>query len=259
MKNPCANDLALALRLAEAGSAVALRMFRAPKGARLKEDGTRVCDADLEAEQVMRAMLSAERPADHLAGEELGASGPESSRRWLLDPIDGTESFLSGGRAWGTHVALEWNGDPIIAVITRPTESSRWWAMRGHGAWGTPAAGSSEYAALAVAKDGPATTRVAGLVDAGSIRGSILADRMEWIDDEVSPVVALLEGRIGAVLDEGGDPWDRAPAILLAQEAGACCRGPSGAASVSDPWVLYATPSLIDGLTALLEVGQSRC
>jgi histidinol-phosphatase len=248
------NDLELAGRLADAASAVALGFHRARKGARLKADGTPVCDADLEAERAMRGLLAVERPADTVLGEELGTSGPASSRRWLLDPIDGTESFISGGSAWGTHVTLEVNGDPVVAVITRPTRSARWWAVRGRGAWGASQA-SSECDALTVADDGPATKRVAGLVDAGSPRASMLADRMRWVDDEVSPIVALLEGRVGAVLDEGGEPWDRAPAILLALEAGASCRGPSGPASAGDSWVLYAVPSIVDGLAAVLEAG----
>ena len=252
---PC--DLELAGRLADTASTIALRWFKAPPGARLKADGTSVCDVDLGAERAMRALLEAERPADAVVGEELGNTGPASSRRWLLDPIDGTDSFLSGGRAWGTHVALEAKGAPMVAVITRPTESARWWAVRGEGTWGPcVAVGSSECDALIVADHGPATTRVGGLVDAGSTRASVLADQMEWVDDDVSPIVALLEGRIGAVLDEGGDPWDRAPAILLALEAGASCRGPYGPASTNDPWVLYAIPSIVDGLAALLEAAE---
>lgn len=82
--------------------------------ASVKSDGSPVSDADRAAESAARAFLSRTFPDDGIVGEELGEERPNAKRRWCLDPIDGTKSFLAGAPLWGTLVALI-EGDEVKA------------------------------------------------------------------------------------------------------------------------------------------------
>lgn len=86
-----------------------------------KEDHTPVTVADREAEALMRRMIRARFPDDQVVGEEEGVSGPEqSSHRWVLDPIDGTKSFIHGVPLFGTLIALLEEERPVLGVIHLP-------------------------------------------------------------------------------------------------------------------------------------------
>lgn len=89
-------DLALAHRLADQADEIARRYFRAPGlGTEEKGDGSPVTEADREIERALRASIHAEHPGDAFVGEEFGARG-SSSRRWIIDAIDGTASCIAG-------------------------------------------------------------------------------------------------------------------------------------------------------------------
>lgn len=89
------DDLALARELAIAAADVAMAHFRRGVSARRKSDGSALTDADLAVEAALLETLASRRPADAVLSEEHGAIGA-SSRRWILDPIDGTSSFAAG-------------------------------------------------------------------------------------------------------------------------------------------------------------------
>jgi myo-inositol-1(or 4)-monophosphatase len=99
-------DAQVALLAAEAGAAVVRRLYRTPVAHHLKVGTDFATDADLEAETAIRTILTAHRPEDAQLGEEHGASGPESSRRWLVDPLCGTRNFGAGLPLISTNVAL---------------------------------------------------------------------------------------------------------------------------------------------------------
>ncbi len=129
------DDLALALRLADAADAVTRARFRAADlRVDRKPDRTPVTDADLAVEDAVRALLAKERPSDGVAGEERGGQLGEG-RTWLLDPIDGTKNFLRGVPAWGTLIALVDGGRAAVGVASAPALGQRWWAARGEGAF----------------------------------------------------------------------------------------------------------------------------
>jgi histidinol-phosphatase len=83
----------------------------------------------------LRARIEAERPGDGVVGEEYGETAGSGDRRWILDPIDGTKSFVRGIPAWGTLIALERDGEIVIGVASAPALHRRWWAARGAGAF----------------------------------------------------------------------------------------------------------------------------
>src|SRR6476661_4233916 len=103
-----ADDLALALAMADAADAISLPRFGAADlRVTAKPDLTPVSDADLAVEQAIRSLLADQRPGDAIVGEEYGASATiEAGRRWVLDPIDGTKNFVRGVPVWATLIAL---------------------------------------------------------------------------------------------------------------------------------------------------------
>ena len=119
------NDIALALRLADAAGAAIRPYFRSVAAER-KDDATPVTLADRAAEEAMRRILAAEVPKDTIIGEELGASAGSSRRSWVLDPIDGTAAFLAGRPIFGTLIALVVEGWPVLGVIDQPILGERW-------------------------------------------------------------------------------------------------------------------------------------
>jgi histidinol-phosphatase len=129
------DDLRFAHVLADDADAQAMQRFRA-RDLRVdtKSDTTPVTDADRAAEEAIRRMLSRARPRDAVVGEELGADG-WGSRRWVIDPIDGTKSFLRGVPVWATLIALMVDDDVVAGVVSAPALGRRWWAARGTGAW----------------------------------------------------------------------------------------------------------------------------
>jgi len=101
-----------------------------------KPDQTPVSEADHAVEQLLREHLTAERPGDAVLGEEFGHDGdPDAARRWILDPIDGTKSFVRGVPAWATLLGLEVDGRVVVGVVSAPALGRRWWARRGGGAF----------------------------------------------------------------------------------------------------------------------------
>lgn len=121
-----AADIALAQRLADAAGAAIRPYWRGDIGLESKEDATPVTLADRAAEAAMRQILSAERPADGIIGEEYGNERPTASRQWVLDPIDGTTSFVAGRPIFGTLIALMQDGWPLLGVIDQPIGRERW-------------------------------------------------------------------------------------------------------------------------------------
>jgi histidinol-phosphatase len=129
-------DLALALELADVADEVTLPRFRARDLViENKPDLTPVTEVDRAAEKALRARIEAQRPGDGVVGEEYGATTGTGTRRWILDPIDGTKSFVRGIPAWGTLIALERDGEIVVGVVSAPALGRRWWAALGEGAF----------------------------------------------------------------------------------------------------------------------------
>jgi len=125
------DDLALANRLADAAGAAIRPFFRARYDMEYKSDQSPVTEADRAAEAAIRAILEKERPQDGIIGEEYGSVREDAERVWILDPIDGTRSFISGRPIFGTLIALTQAGWPTIGIIDQPIAQERWAGMTG--------------------------------------------------------------------------------------------------------------------------------
>jgi inositol-phosphate phosphatase / L-galactose 1-phosphate phosphatase / histidinol-phosphatase len=121
-----ANDIALAHRLADAAGTAIRPYFRAEFGLETKADSSPVTLADRAAESAIRAILEDERPADGIIGEEYGTVREGAARQWVIDPIDGTTSFVAGRAIFGTLIALMKDGWPVLGMIDQPILGERW-------------------------------------------------------------------------------------------------------------------------------------
>lgn len=131
------DDLDVAISLADIADALSMARFRATDlVVETKPDLTPVTEADRAVEQALRAELARRRPDDSVLGEEYGSDG-EHSRRWVLDPIDGTKNYVRGVPVWATLIGLMVDDDVVLGVVSAPALGRRWWAARGHGAYMT--------------------------------------------------------------------------------------------------------------------------
>ncbi|WP_375289852.1 inositol monophosphatase family protein [Qipengyuania sp.] len=129
---PNSSDLTLANRLADAAGAAIRPLFRGQWTEERKDDRSFVTEADRAAESAMRAILESERPEDGIHGEEYGKTREGAARQWVLDPIDGTTSFIAGRPIFGTLIALVQDGWPVLGVIDQPILKERWAGRVGH-------------------------------------------------------------------------------------------------------------------------------
>jgi histidinol-phosphatase len=157
MADDLADDLALALALADSADAITCERFGAADlVVESKPDLTPVSDADRAVERAIRSALADGRPRDAVSGEEYGDDGT-APRRWVIDPIDGTKNFVRGVPVWATLIGLLDGADPVLGVVSAPALGRRWWAARGTGAWTSVTGGSPRQIAV---------SRVADLADA---------------------------------------------------------------------------------------------
>jgi myo-inositol-1(or 4)-monophosphatase len=112
--------LDFARRLAALSAEVIRPYFRSNVRVDLKADLSPVTIADMKAEELMREAIMAEFPDHGIIGEEFGNYQPDAVYQWVLDPIDGTKSFISGSYLFGTLIALSYQGRPILGVINHP-------------------------------------------------------------------------------------------------------------------------------------------
>jgi inositol-phosphate phosphatase/L-galactose 1-phosphate phosphatase/histidinol-phosphatase len=123
---PLDEFLNLANALADAAGAAIRPRFRTPLAVDDKPDLTPVTAADRAAERVMRELIERRFPDHGILGEEFGPLRPQAEFVWTLDPIDGTKSFISGVPLFGTLIALNRRGRPILGIIDQPISRERW-------------------------------------------------------------------------------------------------------------------------------------
>ena len=123
------------LSLVKDAGALTLQYFGKDVTVETKADNSPVTEADRGAEALIREGLRAVFPDDGILGEEHGEQQGSSGRRWIIDPIDGTQSFIRGVPFYGTLVALEVGEDVPLGIMGFPALSMNIWAVHGQGAW----------------------------------------------------------------------------------------------------------------------------
>ena len=223
----------------EAGDLV-LRRFRRPDLAvEWKSDASPVTIADREAEAHLRRSLEAAFPRDGILGEELGETTGTSGYRWILDPVDGTRSFVRGIPLFGTLVAVERDGRGVVGVIHLPACGETVYAATGEGAWWKvgedeprPARVSSvptldEALFLVTSPEGFARR---GCQEAFERLRARCGSTRTWGDCYGYALVAT--GRAEVMVDPALRVWDAAALQPILEEAGGTFTGWSGEASI---------------------------
>ena len=121
--------------VARRAGGVALEAFRKNPAVEWKSDGSPVTAADRAAERAAREWISTRFPADGILGEEMAEHNPGAERRWIVDPIDGTTSFIRGVPLWGTLVAVARGEQVLAGAIFCPAVDELVCAAIGVGCW----------------------------------------------------------------------------------------------------------------------------
>ncbi len=122
----------LAARMADAAGAAIRPHYRSGVVVDDKADLSPVTAADREAERAIRALIAEHCPGHGIVGEEFGTSDPDAEWVWVIDPIDGTKSFIAGRPIFATLIALLHRGRPVLGVIDQPIVRDRWIGADGH-------------------------------------------------------------------------------------------------------------------------------
>jgi len=253
------DDLALALRLADAADAVSMARFDAADlDVRTKSDASPVTEADLATEQAIRGMLSRDRPADGVLGEEFGTSG-DTARQWIIDPIDGTANYLKGIPMWTTLIALAIDGVPRVGVASQPAIGRRWWAATGLGAWTNVPGGDPRRLAVStvstLAEASVSFQSIAQWDDVGRADDLVRLSRAVWRDrgyGDAWPYMLLAEGRLEFVAEFDVKEYDVAALVPIIAEAGGRFTDVDGRDSIASRSSLATNGRLHDDFLALL-------
>ena len=194
-----------------------------------KSDGSEVTIADRRAERLLRGLLQAAWPEDAVFGEEYGGSLARRGRCWLLDPIDGTASYVLGMPMFGTLLSLLIEGEPVFGCIHLPALRETTYAALGHGCWLSRERGKARRVhvaaprRLAQAKVGMTSVKERAWLDRpGGREVTALAaqvGRFRMVGDCVQYAL-LCRGALDAAVDPFMKPWDIAPLVPCVLEAG---------------------------------------
>ncbi|MGH2609090.1 MAG: inositol monophosphatase family protein [Tepidiformaceae bacterium] len=213
--------LAIALRANEIAAEVIMPLYQAGIAVDLKEDRTPVTEADRNAELAIREFLARECPGHGIVGEEFGETAGDGRHRWILDPIDGTASFIRHVPLFGTLVALERDGVPLIGVIGCHAAGETAYAAEGHGAFinGAPI----RVSAVAQLRNGlvcvGSTTGVTRRYP-GALEGLLASARWVQTWGDCYGYLMVASGRADAMLDPVMSLWDVAALYPVIMEAG---------------------------------------
>ncbi|PWE32014.1 inositol monophosphatase [Maritimibacter sp. 55A14] len=225
----------------------------------VKGPGDFVTRADTRAEQVIRTELMEARPNyGWLAEEGGGADGKDPTRRWIVDPLDGTTNFLHGLPHWAVSIALEHKGEVVAAVVYDPAKDELFVAEKGGGAWmndtrmrvsgrgrmiesifatGLPYGGRADL---------PATIRDLGRL----LPGCAGVRRWGAASLDLAYVAA---GRYDGFWERGLEPWDMAAGLLLVREAGGLVEPlVPGFDILEDGKIIAANPDIFDKFAGTL-------
>jgi histidinol-phosphatase len=241
-------DIAFAHALADAADAITMGRFRAlDLRVETKPDLTPVSEADRAAEETIRSLVAASGRGEGVLGEELGDDGAEN--RWIVDPIDGTTSYVRGVPVWATLLALEREGRVEVSLVSAPALGRRWWALRGEGAF---ASGERcRVSSISRIEDCAVSTTSSRRMPEG---WRTIVQRA-WSNRGLGDFwqhCLVAEGSLDVSCDAIVNVWDYAPVQLLVEEAGGRCSTFAGGAPAPGDSIVSTNGPLHDEVVALL-------
>lgn len=219
-----------------------------------KANNSPVTVADRGAEQLIREMVTKHFPTDGFLGEEFGDQPGTSGFRWVIDPIDGTKSFIRHVPLWGTLIGLEYEGELIAGAVYIPVFNQMYHALRGNGAY--------------------LDRRRIRVSDVGQLSQSILcyssigwftrAGRQQTFLDLYSQTwrqrgygdfygfVLVAQGSAEVMLEHGVNPWDIAATKAIIEEAGGRFTDWDGGGGITRPDVIASNGKVHDNVLEML-------
>ncbi|MBC7137604.1 MAG: inositol monophosphatase [Defluviimonas sp.] len=224
-----------------------------------KGPGDFVTRADREAERIIKEELRGARPSYGWVGEETGeAAGEDPTRRWLVDPLDGTTNFLHGLPHWCISIALEHKGEIVSAVVFDPAKDEMFRAEKGQGAWMNEGrirvSGRRSMIEAIFATGVPfggRSTLPATLQDLARLM-PVCAGVRRW-GAAALDLAYVAAGRYDGYWERGLQSWDIAAGLLLVREAGGFV-GPvrEGADMLRSGSIIAGNAALFDPLCRIL-------
>ena len=256
-----ADRLVKAVEMARRAGQVTLEHFRRDDLAvERKADNSPVTVADRSAERLMRELIAEWFPGDAIVGEELGEQSGATGFRWILDPIDGTKSFICGVPLYSTLIGVERDGQSVLGVIHIPALDECVYAARGGGAFYRQG-GAVPRPARVSNRPLSAGLFATSQVDSFAKRGALAAyERLQasayvtrtWGDGYGYLLVAT--GRAEAMVDPIMNVWDAAALLPVLEEAGGSFTDWNGVATIHGGEGVAANPA---SLAAVLEITRA--
>ena len=209
--------------VADEARPVSLRYFRAAPELLIKADGSPVTVADRETERVIRDLLSRSYPQHAVMGEEHGWTRSDQPYTWVVDPIDGTKSYLAGVPTYGTLLALLYDGVPVLGIVDIPALDERWCGVIGQPTTmnGRPAktraCAALEQAVVTIISPDKLEGDERPAVDALSRMARV---RRYSSDGYSHPLLA--SGYVDMVVAVGQQPFDYLAVVPVVEGAGGC-------------------------------------
>jgi histidinol phosphatase-like enzyme (inositol monophosphatase family) len=225
-----------------------------------KSDQSPVTQADRRAEEQMRRAIERRFPEDGILGEEFGLIEGRSGFRWVLDPIDGTKSFVAGVPLYGTMVGLEYQGRAVAGVVYFPPLDQMVFASRGEGCWTVCGAGPPRRATVSRQTE-LASARLV-LTDSRSFQNRVAANTLGDLQQVVHQVrtwgdcygyYLVATGRAELMIDPKLQVWDAVPVQPIIEEAGGVFCDWQGRACTDSGDALAANRQLVDQVLPYLE------
>lgn len=238
---------------------LALGHFQCGIVAERKADLSPVTPADRGAEELLRKLIGSRFPDHAILGEELGTADKDSAYRWILDPIDGTRSFVRGVPLWGVLVGLELSGEMVVGVANFPALGEMVAAGSGEGCrWNGRTARVSSVSrleeALLVFSD--SRTLAERLPHAWPRFLGMTELQRGWSDCYSHCLVAT--GRAEIALDPSMSPWDCAALLPILREAGGTCGDFTGRATIEGGNALSTNDRLLEASLEILRLDVAK-
>lgn len=238
-------------RIADVAAAETLPRFRrfGDVSNKISDGFDPVTEGDREAERAIRALINKEFPAHGIIGEEFGAENEGGDHVWVIDPIDGTRSFISGIPLWGTLVGLKEKGDAVAGMMAQPFIGELFYATGGE-AWYEGPAGRQQLSTRKTISLGDATlcTTTPALFH-GDRRVAYerleKAVRLPRYGTDCYAYAMLAAGNVDLVVEVGLQPYDVVALIPIIEAAGGMVtEWNGGPAEEGGGIVAAATPQL---------------
>lgn len=207
--------------LADVTDSMAMTYFRTPLDVERKADLSPVTQADRAIEAKMRERIAQRFPTHGILGEEHENTRLDADHVWVLDPIDGTKSFVSGMPTFGTLIACLCGGVPELGVISIPATGERWVGLRGERSTlnGAPCrtSGRANLADATLYTTTPDTFDAAGSKQFETLSGCV---RMRRFGGDCYAYGLLASGHVDLVLEMNLEPYDYMALVAVVEGAG---------------------------------------